>query len=318
MAPFVPTPFARALTRRMCAWRRGYDGQAHPMFDRWEDGVHPEYRARAEAVVAEDEVRLHSHARAVTSSQVFALNLFLPFRDGPREPLAERLAERLGTRLELDRVVFEWVPPGALLGELDGDRPVGDEPATGVDVVLWGRTGDGAPAVVLVEVKLGEGGFTPCKGRTSAANRTPEVCASAARFLADPAACYLRRPFRKRRDRRYWEVYAAAYGSVAAAFPGADPAGACPFATEAQQPMRNLALARALEQAGRAGRAWFGLCAHDRNPDVAAHWAAWRALLAEPAEAWTLPALAVLAAGREAGHGAWAAWMAERYQLEVG
>ena len=44
---------------------------------------------------------------------------------------------------------------------MDGEWPMGDEPATGVDVALWGRLENRRRAVVLVEVKLSEGGFTP-------------------------------------------------------------------------------------------------------------------------------------------------------------
>jgi hypothetical protein len=314
---FVPTPFARSLTGHMCAWRAGWDGVRHPLFDRWEDGLHPAFREAGIAAVRDDEVRLHGFARAVTSSQMFALNLFLPFRAGPREALAARLGARLGVALVIERVQFEWVPPGALLGELDGDRPAGDEPATGVDVVLWARTSDGAPAVVLVEVKLGEGGFTACAGRESRGNRRPDVCASAATFFADPSACYLRRPVRKRRDRRYWEIFANAYGSVADAFPGADRTGGCPFAGDLQQPMRNLALARALEEAGVVTRAWYGLCPHDQNPDVRPHWAAWAGVLPPGVPAPVFPASDVLAAGCDAGHTDWAAWMAARYRLPL-
>ena len=168
---------------------------------------------------------------------------------------------------------------------------------------------------MLLEVKLGEGGFTPCGGRDSTANRRRDVCDSAAAFLAEPGACYLRRPVRKQRDRRYWAIFAQAHGSVAAAFPGTDPAGPCPFAGQAQQPMRNLALARALEQAGTVDRAWFGLCAHDDNPDVAAHWAGWRALLGDPRDAPVMAASAIVAAGRAAGFEDWADWMEDRYRL---
>ncbi len=315
---FVQTPFAAALTRHACAWRRRWDGSGHPIFPSWIDGIHPDFRAVAERAIRDDEVRLHDFAAAVTSSQGFALNLFLLFRDGPRESLADALAPLLGERVSIERVGFEWVPPGALLGEIDGDRPMENEPATAVDVVLWARRPSGGPCAVLLEVKLGEGGFTPCTGRDSAGNRRPDVCASATAFLAEPHACYLRRPVRKRRDRRYWTIFAEAHGSVAAAFPGVDLEAPCPFAGQAQQPMRNLALARALEQEGVVERAWFGLCAHDDNPDVAGHWDGWRGLLRDPAEAPALPASAVVAAGRAAGHGGWADWMEARYWLGRG
>ena len=138
----------------------------------------------------------------------------------------------------------------------------------------------GARVALLLEVKLGEEGFTTCNGRDSRSNRRPDVCASAAKFLGNPADCYPRRPARQRRDRRYWEIFARSHGSVRAAFPGADEAGPCPFAGHQQQPMRNLALAHALVQEGLVDRAWFGLCPHDQNPDVAREWARWRSLVA--------------------------------------
>ena len=219
----------------------------------------------------------------------------------------------IGTRILVDEVRFEWVPSGALLGELEGDRPVGDEPATAVDVVLWSRPEDGRRAVVLIEVKLSEDGFTTCNGRDSRGNRRKYVCKSARLFSSDPNACYLRRPWRKRRDRRYWAIFASAHGSVRNAFPGAEIDGSCPFAGNAQQPMRNLAIARALEQEGTVAEAWFVLCVQDDNPDVREHWKAWSGLLPDPAMAPLLPASAVVDVGEANGNTAWAAWMRERY-----
>ena len=181
--------------------------------------------------------------------------------------------------------------------------------------MLWSQLEDGRRAAILIEVKLTEGGFTTCGGRTSPANRRTDVCDSARLFFEDPDTCYLRRPKRKRRDRRYWEIFAASHGSVANAFPGADLDGGCPFAGNAQQPMRNLAIARALEQDGTVAQAWFALCAHDRNPDIADHWDG-VGTLADPGMAPSLPASAVIRAGEAEGHGAWAQWMRERYRLE--
>jgi len=278
---FEATSFARDLTAHMCAWRRGVDGSGSPMLATWEAGIFSDYRDLARLVAAQDEIRLHPYAAALTSSQMFALNLFLPFREGPREALAEELVPIVGSPMRIERLVFEWIPPGAILGELAGDRPADDdEHATAVDVVAWGTGSDGIEVAVLLEVKLGEGGFTTCNGRTSRANRRPDVCASARTFLAESDACYLQSPAHKLRDRRYWTIFSRARGSISAAFPGADLNGACPFAGNAQQPMRNLAIARGLEQEGVVGRAFFGLCAHDANPDVSAHWIAWHHPLA--------------------------------------
>ena len=79
--------------------------------------------------------------------------------------------------------------------------------------------------------------------------------------------------------------------------------------------MRNLAIARGMEQEGLARQAWFGLCAHDANPNIAAHWAEWLRLLPEPSEAPVLPASAIVRIGEAEGLTDWAAYMRERYQL---
>lgn len=50
--------------------------------------------------------------------------------------LDQRVSSLVGYSLTVDRVVFEWVPPGHLLGEIDGEWPGPGEPATAVDVVL--------------------------------------------------------------------------------------------------------------------------------------------------------------------------------------
>ena len=290
-------------------------GNRPPMWRRWTDGIYPSYQNLAAQVATTDSVVLHEEVAHVRSSQAFAFNLFLPFREGGRARLSECVSEFVGARLRIDRVQFEWIPPGGLLGELVGERPVDGEPATAVDVVLWGRLPDTRRAAVLVEVKLSEAGFTKCNGRTSRGNKRQDVCDSARVFFAKPRDCYLRRPFRKDRDRRYWDIFAASHGSVRDAFPGADMNGTCPFAFDAQQPMRNLAIARGLEQDGAVAKAWFVLCAHDDNTDVAAHWQEWRALLPDPAMAPSIPATEVIRVGAAEGHKAWAEWMCERYKL---
>ena len=236
--------------------------------------------------------------------------LYLNFGGSGRQVL-----EQVGTRLTIDRVQFEWVPPGALLGEIAGDRPVGDEPATAADVVLWGHTSSRRRAAVLLEVKLSEGGFTACGGRESRGNRRKDVCQSASLFMHEPNACYLRRPVRQRRDRRYWEIFARVYGSVHNAFPNADLNGPCPFAYDMQQPMRNLAIAHGLVQDSTLHEAWFALCAHDANPEIAALWADWSHLLPETFMAPVLPAYSIVGVGEAVGLKSWATYMRERYLL---
>ena len=99
------------------------------------------------------------------------------------------------------------------------------------------------------------------------------------------------------------------------AFPHADLSGGCPFAYDMQQPMRNLAIARALEQAEMAQRVWYGLCVHDQNPDVSNHWSKWQNLLGQTTPAPLIPASKVIRAGEEGGLNAWASYMCSRYRL---
>lgn len=314
-ARYQPTDFERRLEAHVKEWRARVDGSRHRYWKHWTRGIYPAYRDLAETSVRADAVRLHNQAAHLRSSQAFAFNLFLPFREGKRAQLSEHVSRLLGSQLTIERVQFEWVPPGGLLGEIAGDRPVGDEPATAADVVLWSRLKNRRRSAVLLEVKLSERNFTPCGGRDSRGNQREDVCQSAALFMRDPNACYLRRPVRQRRDRRYWEIFARNYGCVRQAFPHADLSGPCPFAYDMQQPMRNLAIARGMEQAGMVQQAWFALCAHDENPDVAAHWAEWTRLLPEPSLAPILPASEVIGIGEAEGLTDWAGYMRERYQL---
>jgi hypothetical protein len=243
----------------------------------------------------------------------FGFNLFLPFRAGA--DLAPALAAVVGP-MTVEQVIFEWIPPGGILGEIDGEEPRDDEVATGIDVLVRGCRDDGSKVVILVEVKLSEGEFSKCNGRTSRANRRHDVCDDASAFLAEPSACYLRRPIRKQRDRRYWEIFELEHGSVASSFPGVT-AGPCPFAEDSQQLMRQYALALGMEQAGLADEAWLLLVHHDDNPDVLSHWDAWMALTRPDARIARLPASAVIGAGRTVGLQTWAEWMASRYRLSL-
>ena len=309
--------FANSLQTHLEEWRYGVDGSRAWKWEHWSQGIYPAFNSLAEEVVRTDSVRLHKYAAHLRSSQMFALNLFLPFRRGSLSRLSDRVSEIVGASLSIEDVRFEWVPPGSLLGEIDGDTPIGDEPATAVDVVLWSRLADGRQGVVLLEVKLSEPDFTHCNGRTSRGNDRRDVCESARIFFENPMSCYLRRPLRKRRDRRYWDIFALEHGSVRAAFLGADLDGPCPFSESMQQPMRNLAIARGLEQDRDSvvEKAWFGLCAHDDNLDAAEHWTNWKRLLPDPSMAPALPASGIVRAGEDEGHVDWAAWMRDRYQL---
>lgn len=306
--------FYWSLRRHMEAWP-GFAGGRTPMWDSWRDGIYQDYRDLAKETVRDDSLELHPYAAHILSSQAFTFNLFLPFRNGLKEGLARKVSNLVGEEVTIDRVTFEWVPPGHLLGEIDGERPAPGEAATAVDCVLWGWLANGSRAAVLVEVKLTEAAFSHCNGRTSPNNRRKDVCQSAQLFFDGPQDCYLTHPAGKIRDRRYWEIFAGSAGSLRDAFPNVELNGECPFAYDMQQPMRNLAIAQGLVQEGTVEKAWYILCGHDHNQDIAGHWQAWRQLVNDATPAPFLPASEVVKVGEEDGLLDWGKYMRARYRL---
>ena len=66
-------------------------------------GTCPDYRALPRDVHLTDGIKLQKYAAHLRSSQVFALNLILPFREGCRSSLSECVSRILGIELLADR-----------------------------------------------------------------------------------------------------------------------------------------------------------------------------------------------------------------------
>ncbi len=245
-----------------------------PMLDLWQNNLHPDVRDTGTAL-AHAGLPLHKYAQALNSSQCFAMNLFLPFIAGNAAPLASFLSERLGRTVDVQGIDLEYYGSGDILCEIAGHQPTGDEKLTAADVVIHVTDKSGQQGLVVVEVKLSELGFTHCGGINSRGNRDRAACDSRELMFRSPERCYLNRPYRAQRDRRYWTIFAQSHGDLATAFPGAMTPG-CPFATEWQQPMRNHALCLGHLHADRATFWMLALVHHDDNPDVAGPWDAYR------------------------------------------
>ena len=67
-------------------------------------------------------------------------------------------------------------------------------------------------------------------------------------------------------------------------------------------------------------KAWFALCAHDDNHDIAQHWTDWKGILPsdDPARAPFLPASELIRIGEADGLTEWAAYMRGRYLINEG
>ena len=318
---FRRTPFASRLLRHAMRYRArretgSPDSRTSPMFEDWRDGIHGWVRKQTAELVDRERIRLHDYIAAVNSSMAFGFNLFMPFREYGASALEEPLARCVGFPIRVVGTRFEFQGPTDILAECAGPQPTDDEKFTTSDVAVHVQDESGRAGVVLIEVKLSEGGFTPCGGAESKGNRRKDVCASAAAFFRDPCTCYLRRTRHAQRDRRYWDILSTAFGSVEAAVPGF--AGEdCPFKGDHQQLMRNHALALGLTQAGEAAFAAFGLIHHPDNHHVVEPWERYRSLVADASPLFRIPAdeLIDAAAGQGPRWSDWACYMRERYML---
>lgn len=305
------------MMRRRALCELGDAGaRTSPMQDNWQDNLHPALVASAEALVANGLV-LHDHARALNSSQCFAMNLFLPFVVGDTGGLAAFLSEHIGRAVRVRGVDLEYYGSGHILGEVAGADPTEDEGMTMADVALHLEDNEGRTGLAIIEVKLSERGFSKCGGRHSRGNRDDAACRSRELLFESPHRCYLHRPYRAVRDRRYWQIFQHAHADLSAAFPGATAQG-CPFSGDWQQPMRNHALCLGHTQAGLASFWLLALVHHDDNPDVTQPWDDYRDATADAGHLFRWPAsnlMGVISSALPHSEPPVAPWLRDRYLL---
>ena len=224
----------------------------------------------------------HGYVDHVRSSQAFALNLFAGL--GASE-LAALWALIDPTVTQGHQLEFEYTDPDDDLGEAQTTRPH----QTQVDVALRGRTGDGRHHVAFIEVKLSETAFGACSAFDLAANDTRHLCGQPGAWGGDPAGCFQLRNYTTA-DRRRYDTHLRPEWITPTSDSG------CEF-LDLNQPMRNVALARALIDRGDADHVAVVLCAPAGNTNVWRQWARARHAFAQvPDTTLTdLPALEVAA-----------------------
>jgi hypothetical protein len=269
--------------------------------------------------------REHVWARALTSSQCFAVNLFAPLaldRALARQILPALLPERSLAATDEVEVALEFTPH-------DGPKWLGERPQqpTQVDAAFIVSRAERSVGYLLVEVKLGERSFGTCRGagRPSAGghgNPDPERCRSLARILADPKRqCWLAGT----EGRHYWRYLREEAGHFW--FDRLASDAACPFAGGLYQLMRTRVLAHALVREGGANWADVALCIHPANDAVdildeavggaSSVQAAFKSILRSEDGLLALPPRALIdaAVGASPRLAAWAKWLRNRYQL---
>jgi Restriction Endonuclease associating with ARP len=219
------------------------------------DGLLP--AARAAYAHLKTRELLHPFIGHVRSSQAFALNLFTPLS---AEDVVG-LLRSLGLDIQHAHApTFEYSDPEDRLGEHTTERPH----ATQVDVVLRGFDRAGSTFVALVEVKLSEIDFGPCSAYRAAQNPDRHICRQDGPFGDNPDLCFQLSNWGGSTRRRY-DTYIGSMNSTSAR-PG------CLFRLGMNQPMRNVALARALVQAGEAEHVVYALCAPEKNRPIWRRW----------------------------------------------
>jgi hypothetical protein len=259
----------------------------------------------------------HRWARALNSSQCFAVNLFAPLKGDAlraRKVLELLLPDRSLNDRDSVTVDFEFTPTGSA-GWL-GERGQ----ATQVDVYFQINRGDRCYGHVLVEVKFSEVSFGCCRGwKPKSANPDRTRCLDVSAILSSPdTKCWLA----ESEGRQYWEIMSRATSSIRKS--AIQLEGACPFRNGLYQMMRNRVLADELVQ--RTGAAWadFAVCCHPANQSVLAlpvpvastlnTFEAFRSLSSSAAVLdWNAEQVLATISDNDKGLADWKSWMTDRY-----
>ncbi len=268
----------------------------------------------------------HGWARALNSSQCFAVNLFAPLIEN--HGLAKSVYMLLLPDRPLepnDEVAVELEYSPAQARTWLGER----KQQTQVDAAFAINRGGKPVGHLLVEVKLSETTFGTCRGaktkdKNGRGNPDPSRCLDLAGILAAPdGTCWLA----ETEGRQYWSYMMAPQSPFD--FSALDDGAPCPFAGGLYQPMRNRVLADALIAETDAIWADFAVAIHPDN-DVAHVLAeevagetdavlAFRRLVGEDGVRVIAPSNILTAAcNSDATLSLWAEWMCERYMLPHG
>jgi hypothetical protein len=201
-------------------------------------------------------------ARALHSSQCFAVNVFGPTADDPA--LARAVLQHLLPKGRVDfrdsvSVKFEFTPIGAPIWLGERRQP------TQIDVYFAIDRSGLSIGHVLVEVKFSELRFSGCRGWESKANApspNPDRsrCLNSSAIVKAPQMnCWLA----ENEGRHYWEIISRADSSISAH--AIESIGPCPFRYGLYQMMRNRVLADELMRHTGAAWAEFAVCRHPDN-----------------------------------------------------
>ncbi len=293
--PVGPARYAQRLQSHLVEQHQSELAGARPFYGSPRGGI----VAAAQPAWSELESRglLHRYVNHVRSSQAFALNLFAALDETARIRLATLAG--IPDVDAVSEVVFELEDPMDRLGE----ATIASPHRTQVDVAVTCTATTGVRTLLLIEVKLSELDFNHCSAYEAKGNDRHDVCRSNGPFGGDTNACFQLR----NHDREQRRTYDLQLGPTPTTGLG------CTFRLGANQPMRNVALGRALVASGEADAIVHALAAPRANKTIWLRWAEAKAALAgiPGTRLADLPADDLVALHNSAR----AADLAERYEL---
>lgn len=200
---------------------------------------------------------LHRHANHLRSSQAFALNMLAGLDHSQRSAIVALAG--ITDVTDTSAVTFEMEDDLDRLGEATKASPH----RTQVDAAIVCASATGLRTELLIEVKLSEVDFGHCSAYQSAHNDRRDVCASDGAFGNDPEHCFQLR----NHDREHRRTYDIQLGPTPATGNG------CSFRLGTNQPMRNVALGRAIVLAGETDQVVHALLAPAANSTIWRRWA---------------------------------------------
>jgi hypothetical protein len=269
MRPTAAKTFAQAARERQLAWARTSNIPRDAFEEQHAWVFKPEHKQgnlfRPEWWSYIAGKKEHRWARALNSSQCFAVNLFAPLKDGDERARAflQSYLFKVGPR-DTVRVEFEFTPPKT--EQWLGER---DRQPTQIDVYFQIARAGHVVGHLLVEVKFTEVSFGCCRGWNGRSkkewlNLDRKRCEHVDAVIADPQSqCWLV----QERGRRYWQLISLPDSSIKK--PVVEATGACPFRYGLYQMMRNRVLADELIRRS-SGAEWanFVVCCHLENDAV--------------------------------------------------
>lgn len=155
--------------------------------------------------------------------------------------------------------IFEFEDERDLLSEATSVSPH----RTQIDVALECREPDGSRVLVAIEVKLSERDFSHCPAFQSKHNDRRDVCAQDGDFGGEPNLCFLLRNY-GRGERRLYDLQVTPTNAASVG---------CAFRRSLSQPMRSVALLKAMIDAGRIDKGVYALTAPLANETIWRRWA---------------------------------------------